>query len=291
MTALERALLELDVEWPATPDLAAAVRARIVAEPEAAGGVRPEIAGGVLPETAGGQSPEIAGGPEAGIAPWWRWWPLAGWRRRVAAAVAALVLLGGGTLAASPAARSAVLRWLGLQGVEIREGKPSATPVKPSRLGETLGLGAPISIERARRAGALEPRGLGAPGAAYLGPLVAGQRAVALVYAPRAGLPPSKVTGVALLVQTFHATVEQPMIEKLVSIGDVRRLTVAGAPAYWIGGAAHGFMYETPAGGEFEPQRLADHTLLVESHGRLLRVEGPLTLVRAEAIAMSALID
>ena len=33
MTDLERALLELDVEWPATPDLATAVMTRIAAEP------------------------------------------------------------------------------------------------------------------------------------------------------------------------------------------------------------------------------------------------------------------
>jgi hypothetical protein len=249
MTALERALLDLDVDWPETPDFADAVRERIAT---------------------------------AALAPPRR--RFAGARRRLALAATALALLAGGTLAASPAARSAVLRFLGLQGVEIRHVKPTATPPEPSRLGARLQLGTPTSVDAALRAGALAPRGLGRPDAAYRGP----NDSLALVYAPRPGLPPSKVTGVALLVQTFHATV-QPVIEKLVAMGDVERLGVAGAPAYWIGGASHGFMYVTPAGGAFVPQRLADHTLLVERGGILLRVEGPLTRARAVRIAAACL--
>ena len=44
----------------------------------------------------------------------------AGWRARLAYVAAALVLLAGGTMAVSPEARSTVLRWLGLDSVEIR---------------------------------------------------------------------------------------------------------------------------------------------------------------------------
>jgi hypothetical protein len=260
MTELERALLELDVEWPATPDLATAVRARITAAPAR-------------------RAPR-------------RRFGLAGWRQRLAVAAAALVVLGGGTLAASPAARSTVWRWLGLKSVEIRREAPRATPVKPSRLGETLGLGIAITPAQARRDGARFPRSLGAPDAAYLGPRIGGQRGVALVYAPRAGLPPSNVTGVALVVQTFRASVDTPILEKMVGAGGrVERLTVAGGPAYWISGEPHGFQYTTPSGGEFVPQRLADHTLLVEYHGLLLRVEGRITRARAVAIARSALVQ
>jgi hypothetical protein len=249
MTALERALLDLDVDWPETPDLADAVRERIA--------------------TAAPPRRRVAAA-----------------RRRLALAAAALALLAGGTLAASPAARSAVLRFLGLQGVEIKHVKPTATPPKRSRLGTTLHLGTPTSVDAALRAGALAPRGLGRPDAAYRGP----DDALALVYAPRPGLPPSKLTGVALLVQTFHATVE-PVIQKFAAIGDVQKLTVAGARAYWIGGASHGFIYVTPSGGgAFVPQRLADHTLLVERNGILLRVEGPLTRARAARIATATLV-
>jgi hypothetical protein len=253
MTELERALLELDVEWPATPDLAGTVRAEIV---------RPVLQ------------------------------TRRSWRRRAAIALASLLLLGGGTLAASPSARSTVLRWLGLQGVEIRREPPRATPAPPSRLGESLDLGIPIAPAQARRAGALFPRALPAPDAAYLGARVGGQQPVALVYAPRPGLPASKVTGVALLVQTFHAAIDTIIFDKMVGGGGkVERLKVAGAPAYWISGEPHGFMYATPSGGAFVPQRLADHTLLVERGGRLLRVEGPLTRAAAVKIAESALIE
>jgi hypothetical protein len=272
MTDLERALLELEVEWPATPDLAAAVTARIGAAPVAG---RERAGVGRV-------------GARRGIArP--AWWHARGWRRRAAIALASLLVLGGGTLAASPSARSTVFRWLGLQGVEIRRERPSATPGPLSRLGESLDLGIPITPARARREGALFPRSLPAPDAAYLGPLVGGQRGVALVYAPRDGLPPSKVTGVALIVQTFRATLDTLILKKLVAGGgDLQSLTVAGSPAYWISGEPHGFQYATPSGGAFGPQRLADHTLLVERDGRLLRVEGPLTRAAAVRIAEDA---
>jgi hypothetical protein len=201
-------------------------------------------------------------------------------------------VLGGGTLAASPSARSTVSRWLGLQGVEIRLERPTATPPPLSRLGESLALGIPISPARARREGALFPRSLPAPDAAYLGPLVGGQRGVALVYAPREGLPPSKVTGVALIVQTFRATLDTIIIKKLViNANSIQQLTVGGSPGYWLSGEPHGFQYATPNGGAFVPQRLADHTLLVERNGKLLRVEGPLTRAAAVKIAEAALID
>ncbi len=248
MTELERALLELEVEWPGTPDIAAAVRVELD---------RPAPA---------------------------RRTP---WRRRLAIALASLLVLGGGTLAASPSARSTVSRWLGLHGVEIRREPPRATPAPSSPLGESLDLGIPIAPVQARRAGALFPRSLPAPDAAYLGPRVGGQQPVALVYAPRAGLPPSKVTGVALIVQTFRASVDQAILKKVSMTGDVEFMTVGGHPAYWISGEPHGFQYATPSGGAFVPQRLADHTLLVEQGGKLLRIEGPLTRDAAVKVALS----
>jgi hypothetical protein len=251
MTELERALLALEVEWPATPDLAAAVHVEITRP------ARPAR--------------------------------FTGWRRRVAIAIASVLVVAGGTLAASPAARSTVWRWLGLQGVEIRKEKPTATPGPRSTLGTTLGLGVPITVEQARKAGALFPDGLPEPAAAYLGPLVGGQRPVALVYPPKEGLRPSKVTGVALLVQTFRAGVDEMILKKMSFMGSVEFLRVTGAPAYWISGEPHGFQYVTRDGnGAFVPQRLADHTLLVERGGKLLRIEGPITRARAIELATSA---
>jgi hypothetical protein len=252
MNEMERALLALEVEWPATPDLAAAVRVEIT---------RPAPAG-----------------------------RFTGWRRRLAIAIASVLVVAGGTLAVSPAARSTVWRWLGLQGVEIRKEKPTATPLPRSSLGTTLGLGLPITVEQARKAGALFPDGLPAPSAAYRGPLVGGQRPIALVYPPRDGLRPSKVTGVALLVQTFRASVDEIILKKMSMSGSVEFLMIGGSPAYWISGEPHGFQYTTPDGNsEFVPQRLADHTLLVERGGKLLRIEGPITRDRAIELAASAL--
>ncbi len=265
MSELERALLALEVEWPATPDLAAAVRTRLDTEPPPREAIRPRRVSAA-------------------------WRRLKTRQRRAAIALASVLVVAGGTLAVSPSARSTVWRWLGLQGVEIRREKPVATPGPRSRLGETLGLGVPISTGTARRDGALFPRSLGEPDAAYLGPRVGGQRPVALVYAPRPGLPASKVTGVALLVQTFRATVDEVILKKMSFAGSVEFLRVAGAPAYWISGEPHGFQYATPDGsGAFVPQRLADHTLLVERDGRLLRIEGPISRRRAIELAAGAL--
>jgi hypothetical protein len=251
MNELERALLALEVEWPATPDLAAAVRTRLDEAPRR-----------------GRLSRRV---------------------RRALIALASVLVVAGGTLAVSPAARSTVWRWLGLQSVEIRREKPTATPGPRSALGTTLELGDPITVEQARKAGALFPDGLPEPSAAYLGPEVGGQRPVALVYPPQDGLKPSKVTGVALLVQTFRAGIDVAIIKKMSYMGNVEFLRVAGAPAYWISGAPHGFQYTTRDGnGAFVPQRLADHTLLVERDDKLLRIEGPITKERAIALAESA---
>jgi hypothetical protein len=252
MNELERALLALEVEWPATPDLAASVRVEI-AKP----------------------------------APARRF---TGWRRRVAIAVASVLVVAGGTLAVSPAARSTVWRWLGLEGVEIRREKPTATPAPRSTVGATLGLGVPISVEQARKEGALFPDGLPDPIAAYRGPLVGGQRPLALVYPAENGLKPSKVTGVALLVQTFRARVDEIILKKMSFSGSVEFLTVGGSPAYWISGEPHGFQYTTSDGNaDFVPQRLADHTLLVERGGKLLRIEGPISRDNAIKLAESAI--
>jgi hypothetical protein len=189
-----------------------------------------------------------------------------------------------------PDARSAVLRWLGLKGVEIRKEEPRATPPPRSPTGATLGLGPQVSLAEARRrAPVLIPRSLGAPLAVYLGPLENGPDAVSLIYPPGPGRPPSKVTGVAVLVQTIPATAS-PLIKKTAGAAtSVEDLTVAGNSAYWITGS-HGFGYQARDGNMgFERERLADRTLLVERDGLLLRVEGNLSRERAVQIAEDAL--
>jgi hypothetical protein len=228
MSELERALRELDVAWPETPDVAGAVRARLDAPPR--------------------------------------------WRARFAIAVAALALLVGGTLAV-PEARSTVFRWLGLKSVEIKHAPP---PPPRSTVGATLGLGRPVTLDRARRDGpVLVPAVLGEPAAVYEMTLPTGTTAISLVYKPE------------LLVQSFKASVE-PFIQKTIA-GTTRaqKLTIGPASAYWLTGA-HGFAYTVNGATDFESQRIADRTLLVERpDGVLLRIEGKLTRARAVAIARS----
>jgi hypothetical protein len=278
---LERALRELDPPWPPTPDIAAVVRARI-AEPAPRGrlGVprtaTPGLGRRLTPPLGGRSTPPFG----RRFAP-----PRAAW---VAALLA--LLAAAGVLTASPSARSAVLRWLGLKGVEVRHAPPNATP-PPVRRGAALQLGTPVTLGQARRKAGFPlpvPNALPPPDAVYIASGPPATR-VSLVYRPQSGVPRSHATGVGLLVTAFGSGV-RPFLEKTLGAGArLQRLTIAGAHALWIT-RSHGFAYGT-AGGDiaFEPQRLADRTLLVE-HGRvLLRIEGRISRARAVAIARSAL--
>ena len=279
---LEQALRELHVEWPATPDLAAAVRARLEAEPAAAG-----VAGsaGGVPAPRRRRAGSLAGVPSS------RRWrigagaPLAARLRpllpRLALAAAAVIALAAGVLAVSPDARSAVERWLGLRSVEVRRVPPPAKPTAtatPEPPGASLGLGDPVTLAQARRAVDFPvPTApiLGTPDAIYLGQVPTGGPRISLLYG-------------RILITAFRATAT-PVIQKTVYAATrFERLNVDGARAYWIAGA-HGFAYAVPRGNAvYEPQRVADRTLLVERNGVLLRIEGHISRDRAIAIARSA---
>jgi hypothetical protein len=115
---LEHALRELEVEWPPTPDIAAAVRTRL-------------------------EAPKRR----------FTWLPT-GWRMQLAYVVALILILFGGTMAVSPDARSTVLRWLGISSVEIRKepSRPLPTELdlgKPATLDELRASEAPVLIPTA----------------------------------------------------------------------------------------------------------------------------------------------
>ena len=112
----------------------------------------------------------------------------------------------------------------------------------------------------------LVPSALGDPDASYLTTLPDGSQAASLLYADG-----------PVLVQTFRARAT-PFIEKTIGSGaQLERLTVDGAPAYWIKGA-HGFAYRPATSGAYDEQRLAGNTLLVDrADGILLRIEGRLS--------------
>jgi hypothetical protein len=249
MADLHAELTALRVEWPETPDLAEAVLAGL-AEPARPRHRRP------------------------------------GWRPVLAYALAAIAVAFAITMAASPDARSAVLEWLGLKSVKVERREPTAPPPQPGALGAGLGLGTPVTLAEARREAPFlslpAADGLGRPDAIYVG----GQ-SVSLVYGDRPGYARSTTTGAALLIQEFEARVG-PFIEKTVGeAARLERLTVDGAPAYFITGA-HGFAYQGEDDVRFEDQRLAGNTLLVErADGLLIRVEGEIERDRAVAIARS----
>jgi hypothetical protein len=256
---LEQELRALEVAWPATPDLAAAVQARLEAEP----------------------TPRRR-----------RLWPVRGLVPTVAWAAAAVVAALAITMAASPSARSAILEWLGLKSVKIERKAPTATPVpRRSQVGAELNLGQVMSLEQARRRAGFTlrvPSALPAPDAVYYrDPPPPGGR-VSLVYRPRPGNTRSPQTGTGLLVSEWRATVGQ-MIQKAAGNARLERLRVAGAPAYFLSGAPHGVAWRDAAGQfGFDEQRLAGNTLLVErADGLLLRVEGKLSRAAAVRIAES----
>lgn len=251
MPELERELRELRVEWPETPDLAAAVAVRLSVAPAPA--------------------------PRR-----WRWLDRPAWQLGVAVAAALIAVV-----MAVPPARSAVLEFLGLRSVKIERKEP-----QPSRFGEGLALGTPVTLERARRRfPVVIPAEVGTPDSVYLDEHPAFGTRVDLLYRARPGLPRANSIGAGLLVTELRATAE-PVIEKTIgSASKLERLRVGGDPAYFISGVQHGFAYvPTPnANPVFEDQRLAGNTLLVERRdGLLLRIEGKISRDRAVRIAESA---
>jgi hypothetical protein len=263
MAELERALLALEVEWPETPDLASAVLVRLEAEPAAAPPARRRP---VVPRLA------------------------------LAYGLAILVAALGVTMAVSPAARSAILEFLGLKGARIERREPTAPPPPATRapLGADLGLGRPRTLAQARAdAGfaVLVPAlpSLGEPDRVYVDELPFAGAAVSLVYGDRPGIPRSPQTGAALLVSQFRASVNEDIIVKATGGGArVEPVRVDGERGYFISGAPHGFAYLGEGGVGFQDQRLAGSTLLLERGELLLRVEGEVARAEAIEIARSA---
>ncbi|MET0686211.1 MAG: hypothetical protein ABW060_12910 [Solirubrobacteraceae bacterium] len=193
--------------------------------------------------------------------------PAARRRRPWKPALAALLATVAVVMAVEPA-RSTVLEWLGLKSVEVERREPTPVP------GATLQLGIPLSAGEAReRYGDLAgpPSGLGDPGGIY-----AHDGGVAFVYADP-----------DVLVQRFPGRVREFIQKTVGAAASLERLRVGGDPAYWIEGA-HGFAYRNRDSVDYEDQRIAGNTLLVERpSGELIRVEGDVDRDRAIAIAES----
>jgi hypothetical protein len=266
-TEIEWALADLaaSLEFPPTPDLAAAVSARLERAPAPAP-ARPR-----------------------------RWWPagLAGWRRLAVAGLAA-VLLAAAVLVASPGTREAVARRLGLRGIGVRIGgppPPTATTSPGNRL--DLGLGPRVALEEARRQvdwPVLVPAAAGfqRPEAVFVSRTMPAGGRVDLVYRARPGLPASPFTDAGLLITEFQGRPTPEFLKKVAVMGVVEEVTVGGEPGYWFSGEPHFFTY-VDAAGEFreERTRLAGNTLIWQRGDLTLRLEGQLPKEQAIRIAES----
>jgi Domain of unknown function (DUF4367) len=268
---LERALADLAaaLEFPPTPDLAAAVTARL------------------------GEAPAAAPAPPSPAARARRWLAgLAGWRR-LAAAGLAVVLLAAAVLVASPGTREAVARRLGLRGIGVELGGPPPPTVTTTPGGRLeLGLGDRVTLEEARRRvdwPVLVPAaGLGQPDAVYVNEAVPSGGRVDLVYRARPGLPASPFTDVGLLITEFQGQPTPEFLKKVTTMGVVEQVTVGGEPGYWFSGEPHFFTYQDAAGTLREEQtRLAGNTLIWQRGDLTLRLEGELPKEEAIRIAES----
>jgi hypothetical protein len=248
---LEQALNALEVEWPATPDIAAVVEGRLERAPRR------------------------------------RAWPRLG-RMQLAWVAAALALLVAVGLAASPSARSALLDLLGLRGARVERREPPPHPTAtPGRLGAGLRLGKAVTLADARAHtgfGLTVPASLGTPDAVWLD---TAPHRVSFVYDRRPGIPRSPHTNAAVLLTQFEATAT-PVLQKAIGTGArLEALDVPGGRVFRITGKPHGFAWMAPDGSVgFEERRLAGATVLIErDDGILLRFEGELPRARATALA------
>lgn len=170
---------------------------------------------------------------------------------------------------------------------------PPPSAESPGQPGADLGLGRPLTLEQARAAAPFEllvPAALGTPDVVYLGgPTLRGQ--VAFVYASRDDLPASPLLdGAGLLVTQNRGEPDAGLAHKLANAGlaTVKSVDVESAPGVWISGQPHVFWYLAPDGFFIEEsRRLVGDTLAWERGGVLYRIEGAITVAEALQIARS----
>jgi hypothetical protein len=253
---LEQQLIALgaQLDWPATPHLAARVRSRITA-----------------------QAPRAA-------------WYQSRWALAAAAVVIALAALVAYTPSREAIAGWVNVHVL-FQRVQVL---PTPSPRPSGPLGERLGLGQLTTLSEAQSHLTWKiavPSSLGQPDEVYLQLPPAGpaQGEVTLVYSTRPGIPVANETGVAVLVTEARGAVNTNFFSKMLGTdATLEPVTVAGHQGYWVAGSPHVFIF-VDADGNFrnETMRLATNTLILDEGGTIVRIEGKLTKAQAEQIATS----
>jgi len=248
---LERTLQAVgaELEYPATPELAAAVAERVQRRTPPA--VRPA-------------------------------------RRTLAIALALALLGAGAAFAAAPGVRHSVLDWLGLRSVHI-ERAPKLPALPPGRAAGNLGLGTHTTLAAARsHAGFPLLVPARRPDEVYLAPAPAGKR-VALAYQPGRGLPRAHETGLGMLITEFRGRQPHELIRKTLPPGTrARAVSIGGDRGVWIAGRPHEVLYMDADGRiDTDTLRLAGNTLLWSHGGVLVRIEADVPLRSALRIARS----
>jgi hypothetical protein len=249
---LERALREVGSRYPypPTPNLAVAVRRRIVARP-------------VAPV----RRPAL-------------------WRdpRRLALAAAVVLVLAGAAALINPTSRDAIAHFFHVRGVIVSRVSPlpSLSPVTP------LNLGRRTTMADAQSAVAFTigvPAALGAPDAVYVDSEVPGGE-VALAYTPRPGIPLVKQTGLGVLVTEFRGDLIPGFLSKEVGPSTtLEETSVNGDPGWWIAGEPHLVFVQVGGTDQEVPLRMAANTLIWEHGGVTYRIESSLSKADAFRIA------
>jgi hypothetical protein len=247
---LERALADLaaSLEFPPTPDLAAAVTARLEQAPAPTPARR-------------------------------RRWPagLVGWRRLAVAGTREAVarrlgLRGIGVQIGGPPPPTATTT----PGARLDLGLGPQTTLEEARRRVDF----PVLVPTAP--------GFSQPDAVFVNQAVPPGGRVDLVYLARPGLPASSFTDAGLLITQFRGQWTPEFLKKVAVAGLVEEVTVGGEPGYWFSGEPHFFTYVDAAGQFREERtRLAGNTLIWQHGDLTLRLEGQLPKEEAIRIAES----
>lgn len=206
--------------------------------------------------------------------------PLLPWRRTLVLALALLALAIGVAFAVPPA-RSAILRWFGLEHVRVVH----VEELPPTRRVAASDLGDRTSVAEAQRRVGFRLRRLPgrAPDSVYIRPVSNGFR-VTLVY--------GSVERPRLLLGEFRGTGTDEYVEKYVASGTkVERVRVDGNPGIWFSGAPHALLYMDP---EYPRQvytdvaLLAGNTLVWQDGAVTFRLEAKLT--KRDALGLAKLV-
>jgi len=250
---LERALRELGPRYPypPTPNLAVAVRRRIVARP-------------------------VAPVRRRGL-----------WRdpRRLALAAAVVLVLAGAAALINPTTRDAIAHFFHVPGVIVSRVSPlpSLSPVTPLNLGRRTTM---ADAQTAVSFNVAIPSTLGTPEAVYVDTEVPGGE-VALAYAPRPGIPLVKQTELGVLITEFRGDLVPGFLTKEAGPSTtLEETSVNGDPGWWVAGEPH--LVITRIGDTDYPVtlRMAANTLIWEHGGTTYRIESGLS--RADAFRIAA---